>query len=62
MTTPRVLRVAHADAAAVMQRHPGRAAGGVEQRVEQRPVGDGIGAVRIDSVSRLGDATEPESR
>ena len=41
-----VLRVTHADAAAVMQRHPRRAAGGVEQRVQQRPVGDRIGAVQ----------------
>ena len=40
-----VLGVAHADAAAVMDRHPGRAAGGVEQRIEQRPVRDRIRAV-----------------
>ena len=40
-----MLREAHADAAAVMQRHPGGARGGVEQRVEQRPVGDRVGAV-----------------
>ena len=40
-----VLRVAHADAAAVMERYPGGAAGGVEQRIEQRPVADGIGTV-----------------
>ena len=40
-----VLRVADARAAAVVDRHPGRAGGGVDQRVEQRPVGDGVGAV-----------------
>jgi hypothetical protein len=33
-----VLRIAHAHAAAVMQADPGRAARGVEQRVEQRPI------------------------
>ena len=40
-----MLREAHADAAAMVQRHPGRARRGVEQRVEQRPVGHGVGAV-----------------
>ena len=40
-----VLRVAHAHAAAVVQAHPGGAAGGVEQGVQQRPVADGIAAV-----------------
>ena len=40
-----VLRIAHADAAAVVERHPGRAASRVEQGVEQRPVADGIAAV-----------------
>src|SRR5690606_27735699 len=40
-----VLAVTHADAAAVVQRHPGGAAGDVEHGVEQRPVGDRIGAV-----------------
>ncbi|MOA56388.1 hypothetical protein D3C78_1803580 [compost metagenome] len=40
-----VLGEAHADAAAVVQRHPGGTAGGVEQGVEQRPVGYGIRAV-----------------
>ena len=29
----------------MVQRHPGRAAGGVEQSIEQRPVGHGVGAV-----------------
>ncbi|CAN0622259.1 protein of unknown function [Burkholderia multivorans] len=41
----RVLRKAHADAAAVVQRHPRCAARGVQQRVEQRPVADRIRAV-----------------
>src|SRR5437870_7406731 len=36
---PILLRVAHADAAAVMDRHPGGAARGVEEGIEQRPVG-----------------------
>jgi hypothetical protein len=40
-----VLRIAHADAAAVVQADPGGAAGGVEQRVEQRPVADRVAAV-----------------
>ena len=40
-----VLRIAHADAAAVVERHPRRAADRVEQRVEDRPVADGIGAI-----------------
>ena len=40
-----VLRIAHADAAAVVERHPSRARRGVEQRVEQRPVADGVAAV-----------------
>src|SRR3954463_9522616 len=34
-----VLGIADADAAAVMERHPGRPAGAIEQRVEQGPVG-----------------------
>ena len=40
-----VLRVADAHAAAVVNRHPRRAARGVQQRVQQRPVGDGVAAV-----------------
>ena len=40
-----VQRVADADAAAVVDRHPGGAARRVEQRVEDRPVGDGVAAV-----------------
>ena len=38
-------RLADADAAAVVHRHPGGAGRGVEQRVEDRPVGDRVGAV-----------------
>ena len=60
---PGVDRVADADAAAVMERDPAGAAGGVEQGVEQRPVGDGVAMPSfIASVSRLGEATEPVSR
>src|SRR3990167_8446883 len=40
-----MLRVAHADAAPVVQRYPGRAACGIQQSVEPRPVGYRIGAV-----------------
>ena len=40
-----VQRVADADAAAVMHRHPGGAGRGVEQRVQDRPVGDRVAAV-----------------
>ena len=40
-----VLRVADADAAAVMYGNPRSAGRGIHQRVEQRPVGDGVGAV-----------------
>ena len=36
---------ADADAAAVVDRDPGGPAGGVDEGVEQRPVGDGVGAV-----------------
>ena len=42
---PGMNRVADADAAAVMHRHPGGAGGGVQQRVQNRPVGDGVAAV-----------------
>src|SRR5690606_40466391 len=41
----RVLRIAHADAAAVVERHPGRAARGVEERVEEGPVAHSIAAI-----------------
>ena len=40
-----VLRVAHADAAAMVNRHPGGAARGIQQRVQQGPIRDRIGAV-----------------
>ena len=42
---PGVNRIADADAAAVVDRHPRRAGGGVQQGVQQRPVGDGVAAV-----------------
>ena len=42
---PGVQAVADAHAAAVVEADPGRAAGGVDQRVEDGPVGDGVGAV-----------------
>ena len=54
-------RLAHADAAAVMDRDPARAAGGVEQRVQQRPVGDRVGAVAPSPRSRAG-ARRPSRR
>src|SRR6185437_9374805 len=41
----RVLRVAYADAAAVVDRDPGSAARRAEQRVEERPVGHRVAAV-----------------
>ena len=53
-----VNRVPDADAAAVVQRHPAGAAGGVEHRVEQRPVGDRVGAV----LHRLGLAVGRSDR
>ena len=40
-----VQAVADADAAAVVEADPGRARGRVDQGVEDRPVGDGVGAV-----------------
>ena len=40
-----MLRIAHADAAAMMQRNPGGAARRVEQCIEQGPVGDRIRSV-----------------
>ena len=39
---PGVLRVADAHAAAVVETHPRRAAHRVDERVEDRPVGDGV--------------------
>src|SRR5207237_4085622 len=40
-----VQRISDSDAAAVVKRNPGRAARGVEKRIEDRPVGDGVGPV-----------------
>ena len=34
-----MLRIAHSDSATVMEGHPGRATGRIQQRIEQRPVG-----------------------
>ena len=42
---PGVQRATHADAAAVVERHPGGTRCGVHQRVEDGPVGDRVGAV-----------------
>jgi hypothetical protein len=42
---PGVQRVADADPTAVMKRHPRRARSGVDERVEDRPIGDRVGAV-----------------
>ena len=54
---PRVDRVADADAAAVVDADPRRARGDVEQRVQDRPVGDRVGAVahRLGLAVRRGD-------
>ena len=41
----RVDRVTDPDPAAVVDRHPRRAAGGVDQGVQDRPVGDRVRAV-----------------
>ena len=41
-----MLRVADADAAAVVDRNPGCARRGVQQRVQQRPIGDCVRAVQ----------------
>ena len=53
----RVDRVADPDAAAVMDADPRRARGDVEQRVQDRPVGDRVGAVphRLGLAVRRGD-------
>src|SRR3546814_6608095 len=40
-----MLRIAHADAAAMVGRYPGGAGRGVEEGVEKRPVGNGVGSV-----------------
>jgi hypothetical protein len=56
-----MLGEAHSDAAAMVQRHPGRAASGVEQR-EQGQSDTASEPSRMASVSRLGEATEPLSR
>src|SRR3546814_3261268 len=40
-----MLREAHADTTAMVERHPGGAARRVEEGIEQRPVRNGVGAV-----------------
>src|SRR5690242_6373801 len=40
-----MLRVTHADPSAMVYRHPGGAACGIQQCVQQRPVGDGVRAI-----------------
>ncbi len=40
-----MLRIADAHAAAIVNGDPSGAAGGVDQGVEERPIGDGVGAV-----------------
>ena len=57
-----VQRVADADAAAVVHRHPRGPARGVQQRVEHGQSAMASLPSRIASVSRLGEATEPVSR
>ena len=57
-----VLRISHPHAAAVVNRYPSRATGGVQQGVEQRPVRTASLPSSMASVSRFGLATEPESR
>src|SRR5471032_2384033 len=56
----RVLGEAHADAAAVVQGNPGRAARGVQQGVEQWPVGHSVGTVlhRLGFAIRAGHGAE----
>ena len=59
---PGVDRVADADAAAVVDAHPRRAGGDVQERVEDRPVGDRVGAVahRLGLAVRRGDRARVE--
>src|SRR5207248_8068173 len=54
----RVLRIAHADTAAMVERDPGGAARAVQERIEQRPVGNRIRAV----AHRLGLAVRARHR
>lgn len=54
----RMLAEAHADAAAVMQRDPGGARCGVEERIEERPVGHGVRPVLFIASVR-GSARRP---
>ena len=42
---PRMERIPHADAPAVMKRDPTRAGGSIEKRIENRPVGDRVARI-----------------
>ena len=57
-----VLRVTHADTAAVVNRYPRGARGTVQQGIEHRPVRDGVGAVlhRFGFAVRRGDRARIE--
>ena len=57
-----VLRIAHADAAAVVQRHPGRTAAVLSNALSNgQSETTSLPSIML-SVSRLGEATEPLSR
>jgi hypothetical protein len=57
-----MLRIAHADAAAVMERHPRRAAGVLRSAFRSGQSDTASVPSRMLSVSRFGLATEPVSR
>src|SRR5580693_7821746 len=59
---PGVDAVANANAAAVMDTDPGGSAYGVNERVQQRPIGDGVGTVAhgFGFPIRAGDRTRIE--
>ena len=59
MTIPENAGRSHPHAAAVVQRHQGRAAGGIQQSVQQQPVGDRIRAVAHGFGFAVRLATEP---
>ena len=57
-----MLRIADADAAAMMDRNPGGARGRIQQALSNGQSDTASEPSIIASVSRLGEATEPESR
>ena len=59
---PGMDRIADPHSPAMVDRDPGRPGGRVQEGVQNRPVGDGVGSSFIPSVSRFGEATEPASR